>query len=389
MKFNAAIFDMDGLMFDTEELFLRAFEGDIGKAVGYRFTREGMKQLIGLNRPAAIEKFPQLFPGCPESGEACLQRYRAWMDDYIRENGVPVKPGLRKLLAWLKQAHILCAVATSTFTNVAIGYLKNAGVLNCFAAIVGGDQVTKSKPDPEIFQLAMRALGKQTPADGSADAENDRRRNAASGCRDRDAQIRLYRRCAERQRRVLILSGHCLERSDRNLDDGRQDHDGKHDDGRKQARAVRDMKELADTGNQNQHADKAIDDRRNAGQQAHSRRQDALEPRRGELREIDSGKKSDRNAQHNRARRAVDARQNEWQNAVLRVRFLGGSPDLSEQEGDKADFPDGGNAGDNQIDRDEKHAADGHKSQQQKHAVDDTLERLLFLILFHKLLVLF
>ena len=163
MKFNAAIFDMDGLMFDTEELFLRAFEGDIGKAVGYRFTREGMKQLIGLNRPAAIEKFPQLFPGCPESGEACLQRYRAWMDDYIRENGVPVKPGLRELLAWLKQAHILCAVATSTFTNVAIGYLKNAGVLNCFAAIVGGDQVTKSKPDPEIFQLAMRALGTQTP----------------------------------------------------------------------------------------------------------------------------------------------------------------------------------------------------------------------------------
>ena len=163
MKFNAAIFDMDGLMFDTEELFLRAFEGDIGKAVGYRFTREGMKQLIGLNRPAAIEKFPQLFPGCPESGEACLKRYRAWMDDYIRENGVPVKPGLRELLASLKQAYILCAVATSTFTNVAIGYLKNAGVLNCFAAIVGGDQVTKSKPDPEIFQLAMRALGKQTP----------------------------------------------------------------------------------------------------------------------------------------------------------------------------------------------------------------------------------
>lgn len=75
---------------------------------------------------------------------------------------MPVKPGLRELLAWLKQVHILCAVATSTFTNVAIGYLKNAGVLNCFAAIVGGDQVTKSKPDPEIFQLAMRALGSKS-----------------------------------------------------------------------------------------------------------------------------------------------------------------------------------------------------------------------------------
>ena len=154
---------MDGLMFDTEELFIRAFEEVIGPELGYRFTRDGMKQLIGLTRPAALEKFPQLFPGCPRSGEACLKEFRAWMDAYLRENGVPVKPGLRELLAWLKEEHILCAVATSTFTNVAIGYLQNAGVLNFFAAIVGGDQVRRSKPDPEIFQIAMHALGEEDP----------------------------------------------------------------------------------------------------------------------------------------------------------------------------------------------------------------------------------
>lgn len=79
MKFNAAIFDMDGLMFDTEELFLRAFEGDIGKAVGYRFTREGMKQLIGLNRPAAIEKFPQLFRAARRAARrACSAIAHGW-----------------------------------------------------------------------------------------------------------------------------------------------------------------------------------------------------------------------------------------------------------------------------------------------------------------------
>ena len=162
MKCNAAIFDMDGLMFDTEELFLHAFETDIGEELGYRFSREKMKQLIGLNQQAAVEKFPQLFPGCPEEGAVCLKRFRAWMDDYIRKNGVPVKPGLRELLSWLRAENIPCALATSTATDIARGYLENAGVLDFFAAIIGGDQVKKSKPDPEIFTLAMRALGKES-----------------------------------------------------------------------------------------------------------------------------------------------------------------------------------------------------------------------------------
>lgn len=164
MKFCCAIFDMDGLMFDTEILFVRAFVEYIGPKIGYRFSREGMKQLIGLTRTASIAKFPELFPGCPESAEACLQTFRVWMDDYLQKNGVPVKPGLRELLSWLKERKIACAVATSTFTEVARGYLENAGVLEFFSAVIGGDQVKKSKPDPEIFQLAMRALGENDPA---------------------------------------------------------------------------------------------------------------------------------------------------------------------------------------------------------------------------------
>ena len=90
MKFSYAIFDMDGLMFDTENLFVRAFEEAIGPEIGYRFSREKMKQLIGLNHQAALETFPRLFPGCPAPCEACLTRFRAWMQEYIRENGIPV-----------------------------------------------------------------------------------------------------------------------------------------------------------------------------------------------------------------------------------------------------------------------------------------------------------
>ena len=166
MKFSYAIFDMDGLMFDTENLFVRAFEEAIGPEIGYRFSREKMKQLIGLNHQAELETFPRLFPGCPASGETCMNRLRAWMRDYIRENGIPVKPGLRTLLAWLKEQGVSCAVATSSFTNVAKGYLDNAGITAYFQTITGGDQVTRSKPDPEIFHLAMRALGQSEPAKG-------------------------------------------------------------------------------------------------------------------------------------------------------------------------------------------------------------------------------
>lgn len=166
MKFSYAIFDMDGLMFDTENLFVRAFEEAIGPEIGYRFSREKMKQLIGLNHQAALETFPRLFPGCPAPCEACLTRFRAWMQEYIRENGISVKPGLRTLLAWLKEQGVSCAVATSTDTKVAKSYLENAGITAYFQTITGGDQVTRSKPDPEIFHLAMRALGQSESAKG-------------------------------------------------------------------------------------------------------------------------------------------------------------------------------------------------------------------------------
>ena len=164
MKFNAAIFDMDGLMFDTEELFLRAFEGDIGKAVGYRFTREGMKQLIGLNRPAAIEKFPQLFPGCPVSCDEAYAISHVWMQNYFDTHGVPVKPGLRELLDFLKANGCTCALATSSNRSVADYYLADAHLADYFSVLVCGDEVTRSKPDPQTFLLAMQKLGAQSPA---------------------------------------------------------------------------------------------------------------------------------------------------------------------------------------------------------------------------------
>ena len=165
MKISYAIFDMDGLMFDTENLFIRGFTDYVGPAIGYRFTREGMLKLVGLNHRSALQMFPEAFPGCPADCDTCLAMFRAWMTDYIADHGVPVKPGLRELLAFLKEQNIPCAVATSSDTSVAREYLENAHLTEYFAKIVGGDKVTRGKPDPEVFQLAMRALGASDPGE--------------------------------------------------------------------------------------------------------------------------------------------------------------------------------------------------------------------------------
>ena len=164
MKFSYAIFDMDGLMFDTENLFIRAFAEVIGPRIGYRFTREKMLQLVGKNRQATAEAFPELFPGCPVESAECFRMFRTWINSYFETSGVPVKPGLRELLAFFKERGVPCAVATSTDTAVAQQYLENAGITAYFSKVIGGDKVTRSKPDPEIFQIAMRELGAKDPS---------------------------------------------------------------------------------------------------------------------------------------------------------------------------------------------------------------------------------
>ena len=123
MKYSYAIFDMDGLMFDTENLFVTSFETEVSRATGYRFEREQLKKLIGVNASRTRELFPQLFPGCPVSCDEAYAISHVWMQNYFDTHGVPVKPGLRELLDFLKANGCTCALATSSNRSVADYYL--------------------------------------------------------------------------------------------------------------------------------------------------------------------------------------------------------------------------------------------------------------------------
>lgn len=152
------IFDMDGLMFDTELLYIRSLEEYVGPKTDVSFPRESALKTLGMNHADFERSFPELF-GTAIPFDTCYSMISEWMTAEMEAHGVPVKPGLYALLNALKADGVGIALATGTSKHIALEYLKRTDTLRFFDAFAFGDQVTRGKPDPEIFLLACRQLG--------------------------------------------------------------------------------------------------------------------------------------------------------------------------------------------------------------------------------------
>lgn len=159
MNIKAVIFDMDGLMFDTERLMKAGWE-EASREMGFTLTEYHLSQMRGGTRERSSKLFEEWFRGTVDydQGRAIRTRYQK---EYIEKHGVPLKKGLMKLLTYLKEHEIPAAVATSTPRCDASRYWDMAGVTAYIAASVCGDEVQNGKPDPEIFLTAAEKL--QTP----------------------------------------------------------------------------------------------------------------------------------------------------------------------------------------------------------------------------------
>ncbi|BCX02967.1 MAG: hydrolase [Candidatus Roseilinea sp.] len=152
----AVIFDMDGLMLDTEALAREAWFETM-RRWGYTLTDDVYLRVLGTTGARTRDIFREAFgPNIPI--EAMYDHKQRYVDEAIASGRIAVKPGLVELLDWLDAQRIPKAVASSTARALV---LKKLGLVNLaarFDAIVGGDEVAHGKPAPDIFLEAARRL---------------------------------------------------------------------------------------------------------------------------------------------------------------------------------------------------------------------------------------
>ena len=153
MIIKGIIFDMDGLMFDTERLGYN-YMMKITSLNGYVMPESVLNKTIGVNKKTAIRIFKK-YLGNDFPVEKLLKEKRKIVNDNLDKNGVPIKEGLLELLQYLEENNIKKAVATSSYRVVAEKVLKLAGVYERFDVIVCGDEIKNSKPEPDVFLKAQ------------------------------------------------------------------------------------------------------------------------------------------------------------------------------------------------------------------------------------------
>lgn len=160
MLYEAVLFDMDGLLLDTERQYLGTFIATC-ESFGVSGVEQVYYDCIGL-RLVDSQKVLQ-------KGLGHLVDLASFTDTWdaltleARSKDIPVKTGAKELLGQLADARIPCVVATSTGTEKAIHHLKKAGLYELISGVVGGDQVSSGKPNPEVYLRAAILVGTRAP----------------------------------------------------------------------------------------------------------------------------------------------------------------------------------------------------------------------------------
>ncbi|NLO48587.1 MAG: HAD family phosphatase [Clostridiales bacterium] len=150
------VFDMDGLMFDTERLAVEGY-AYAGRLTGHILPRELVVKAIGLNRENTARLVKEHLSG--DFDYTAVKKIMAdYTTEYIEQNGMPCKPGLRSLLDYLRQNKYAITVATSSDRDRAEYYLDKAFIRGYFGDIICGDMVKRGKPEPDIYLKACEIL---------------------------------------------------------------------------------------------------------------------------------------------------------------------------------------------------------------------------------------
>jgi HAD superfamily hydrolase (TIGR01509 family) len=155
---EGAIFDMDGLMLDTERPSLWAWK-KAGGEMGFPITDEIVFRTIGISEGAVrrvyLDAFGEDFPY-----REVRSKVKGLLEEAVEREGIPLRPGLLVLLDTFADMGVPLAVATSTDKARALWKLEKSELHRRFTAFAFGDEVERGKPAPDIFLLAAERLGK-------------------------------------------------------------------------------------------------------------------------------------------------------------------------------------------------------------------------------------
>jgi HAD superfamily hydrolase (TIGR01509 family) len=154
---HAVIFDMDGLMLDTERLAPRAWV-EAAVALAVPFDLALTQPMVGRNFRDCAGIIRDHY-GAAYPTDALMREWHIAYDAIVAREGIRLMPGLADLLDWLEAEQVHKAVATSTRRDRAQAKLAQTGLAARFAHLVGGDEIARGKPAPDIFLAAAQRLG--------------------------------------------------------------------------------------------------------------------------------------------------------------------------------------------------------------------------------------
>ena len=155
-KIKAVLFDMDGVIFDTEREYLKEWEV-IFKKYGYKMKKEIYISVMGRGRKKVKEIFKEKFGEDLPIDKMYIEKDKM-LKEAVENNKVPLKEGALELLEFLKENGYKIALATSAKRERVKIQVRHAKIENIFDAIVCSEDITNSKPDPEIFLKAAEKV---------------------------------------------------------------------------------------------------------------------------------------------------------------------------------------------------------------------------------------
>lgn len=156
MRPQLVIFDVDGLLLDTERVWKQAWRSTLDSLGLQEIGDEEFCRLIGKSGQASMREAREILNGAWDA-ESFMEQMRA-CGFRLLESGLRLKPGARELLEELKEKGIRCAVATATCRELTEKRLGQMGILRFFSCICCGDEVERGKPFPDIYQKVLEHM---------------------------------------------------------------------------------------------------------------------------------------------------------------------------------------------------------------------------------------